>query len=80
MPGPIRSISHAFAILRLFVESQPLSLSDIARMVELSPSSGLNLLKTQVQEGVVERDPRTKSYRLAAACGGLRRLGRRRAR
>ncbi|MCW6537090.1 helix-turn-helix domain-containing protein [Sphingomonas sp. MMSM24] len=44
-----------------------MSLSDIARVTGLSPSSCLNLLKTLVDEGVVERDARTKSYRLARA-------------
>jgi DNA-binding IclR family transcriptional regulator len=55
------------AILRLLAETSPLSLSEIGRLTELSPSSGLNLLKTLVEEGVVERDPRTKQYRLAQA-------------
>lgn len=75
MTGPVRSVSHALAILRLLAETSPLSLSEIGRLVELSPSSCLNLLKTLVEEGVVERDPRGKRYGLApawAASGALR--------
>lgn len=64
MTGPVRSVSHAFSILRLLADRRPLSLSDIARLAELSPSSCLNLLKTLVEEGVIEREARTKFYRL----------------
>ena len=67
MTGPVRSVSQALGILRLLAETSPMSLSDIARVTGLSPSSCLNLLKTLVDEGVVERDARTKSYRLARA-------------
>lgn len=66
MTGPVRSLSQGFAILRLLSESSPLSLSDICRLLELSPSSGFNLLKTLAAEGVVEREARTKLYRLAS--------------
>lgn len=67
MTGPVRSVSQAFAILRLLAESGALTLSDIGRFTDLSPSSCLNLLKTLVAEGAVERDARTKQYRLAVA-------------
>lgn len=71
MSGPVRSLSQGFAILRLLAETEPLSLSDIGRRLELSPSSGLNLLKTLVAEGAVERDARSKHYRLASAWAGV---------
>lgn len=67
MSGPVRSVSQAFSILRLLADTGALTLSDIGRLVGLSPSSCLNLLKTLVAEGAVERDARTKHYRLAAA-------------
>lgn len=67
MTGPVRSVSQALAILRLLAETSPLSLSEIGRMVGLSPSSCLNLLKTLAGEGAVDRDARTKTYRLAPA-------------
>lgn len=75
MSGPVRSVSQAFAILRLLAERSPLSLSDIGRALGLSPSSCLNLLKTLAGEGAVERDAATKYYRLAdpwTASGVLR--------
>ncbi|PAL22694.1 helix-turn-helix domain-containing protein [Sphingopyxis sp. GW247-27LB] len=70
MTGPVRSVSQAFAILRLLADTSPLSLSDIGRVLELSPSSCLNLLKTLAAEGAVERDARSKQYRLAPVWAG----------
>ncbi len=67
MIGPVHSVSQAFAILRLLADAKPLTLSDIGRAVEISPSSCLNLLKTLVAEGAIERDDHKKRYRLAAA-------------
>lgn len=66
MTGPVRSVSQAFAILRLLGDAGALTLSDVGRGVGLSPSSCLNLLKTLVAEGAVERDAATKRYRLTA--------------
>ncbi|SEH18848.1 transcriptional regulator, IclR family [Sphingopyxis sp. YR583] len=65
MTGPVRSVSQAFAILRLLADEGALTLSDIGKMIGSSPSSCLNLLKTLVAERVIERDMRTKRYRLA---------------
>ncbi|MGC4252664.1 MAG: helix-turn-helix domain-containing protein, partial [Sphingobium sp.] len=69
MTGPVRSVSQAFAILRLLAEESPLSLSDIGRSLGLSPSSCLNLLRTLVDEGVIDRDAHGKRYQLARAWG-----------
>lgn len=67
MNGPVRSVSQAFAILRL-LSSHPagLTLSAIARELELSPSSCLNLLRTLVGEGMAERAGAEKVYRATA--------------
>lgn len=67
MTAPVRSVSQAFAILRLLADAGPLTLSDIGRNVGSSPSSCFNLLKTLVAEGAIERDPHRKKYRLASA-------------
>lgn len=67
MTSPVRSVSQAFAILRLLAETNPMSLSDIARIAGLSPSTCFNLLKTLLAEGAIERDARTKHYRLTRA-------------
>jgi len=66
MTGPVRSVSQAFAILRLLGDAGALTLSDIGRSVGLSPSSCLNLLRTLVTEGAIEREGATKRYRLTA--------------
>ncbi len=65
MSGPVRSVSQAFAILRLLAERGPLTLSEVGRETGLSPSSGLNLLRTLVAEGALERETTGKRYRLA---------------
>ncbi|KAB2852406.1 MAG: helix-turn-helix domain-containing protein, partial [Sphingopyxis terrae] len=67
MTGPVRSVSLAFAILRLLADTGPLTLSDIGRSLGLSPSSCLNLLKTLAGEGAIERAEPGKRYRLTAA-------------
>ena len=60
----VRSVAQAFAILRLLAVSGPLSLTDVGRALDLSPSSCLNLLRTLVDEGAVERETGRKVYRL----------------
>ncbi len=67
MTGPVRSVSQAFAILRLLADSRALPLSDIARATGLSPSSCLNLLKTLAAEGAIEREAGKKQYRMTSA-------------
>lgn len=65
MTGPVRSVSQAFAILRL-IAARPrgMTLSDVARAAELSPSSCLNLLRTLVREGALERGQDDRRYRI----------------
>lgn len=67
MTGPVRSVSLALAILRL-VAARPrgMTLSDIARATDLSPSSCLNLLRTLVSEGALERGEDDRRYRLVS--------------
>jgi DNA-binding IclR family transcriptional regulator len=65
MTGSIRSVSQAFAILRLLADEDALTLTDIGKLIGTSPSSSFNLLKTLEAEGVIERELRTKRYRLA---------------
>lgn len=68
MTGPVRSVSQAFAILRLLAEHpQGLTLSAIARDRDLSPSSCLNLLRTLVAEDMIERAEDNRHYRVRAA-------------
>lgn len=65
MTGSIRSVSQAFAILRLLADEDALTLSDIGKLIGTIPSSCFNLLKTLEAERVIERDLHTKRYRLA---------------
>lgn len=70
MSGPVRSVSQAFAILRLLAGEGAMTLSHVCRETGLSPSSGLNLLRTLVAEGAVERDLTGKRYALAQGWNG----------
>ena len=74
MMGPVRSVSQAFAILRvLAAQGSALTLTDIVRTTGLSPSSCHNLLRTLVGEGVIEAES-GKRYRLTPGwegCSGL---------
>ena len=65
MTDGVRSVSQAFAIMRLLADSEALTLSDIGRSLELSPSSCFNLLGTLLAEGAIVREAPGKRYRLA---------------
>lgn len=69
MAGEVRSVSQAFAILRLLADAGPLTLSDIGRALGLGPSTCFNLLGTLAAEGAILREPPGKRYRLADAWG-----------
>ncbi len=76
MTGPVRSVSQAFAILRLLSRrSDGLTLSQVGRELGLSPSSCLNLLRTLVAEGMIAR-AEDQRYRVTAAWGELDSSGR----
>ncbi len=71
MSGPVRSVSQAFAILRLLArDGHAQTLSDVARATGLSVSSCLNLLRTLVAEGALEAES-GKRYRLAPGWADL---------
>ncbi|MGB3846839.1 MAG: helix-turn-helix domain-containing protein, partial [Sphingopyxis sp.] len=65
MAGEVRSVSQAFAVLRLLADNAPMTLSDIGRSLGLGASSCFNLLGTLVAEGAVVRDAPGKRYRLS---------------
>ncbi|MCC2601911.1 IclR family transcriptional regulator [Sphingopyxis yananensis] len=73
MASEVRSVTQAFAILRLLGDTQPLTLSETARLVGLGPSTCFNLLRTLLAEGAVVRDDPGKKYRLSGpwAASGL---------
>jgi DNA-binding IclR family transcriptional regulator len=70
MTGPVRSVSQAFAILRLLAGDGALTLTQICRATGLSPSSGFNLLRTLMAEGALERAGDARRYRLTPAWQG----------
>lgn len=68
---PVGSVVSALAILRHLASSEPLGVNALARALGLNPSSCFNILKTLVDEGFVDFDLDTKTYRLGAAPGRL---------
>jgi DNA-binding IclR family transcriptional regulator len=74
MVVPVRSLAHAFTILRLLSDSSRMRLTEVSLRSGISASSCLNLLTTLVQEGAVLRDRKTKTYRLASDWANLQTL------
>ena len=70
MTSPVRSVSQAFAILRLLASEGALTLTQVCRDTGLSPSSAPNLLRTLVGEGALERAGDARRYRLTPAWQG----------
>ncbi|QNE32784.1 helix-turn-helix domain-containing protein [Sphingomonas sp. NBWT7] len=62
----VRSVGHAFAIMRLLAHGEAMTLSEIARGCALSPSTCLGLLRTLIGERVLAAQP-GKRYALAPA-------------
>ncbi len=74
MSGPVRSVSQAFAVLRVLSgQESAQTLTDVSRATGSSPSSCLNLLRTLVAEGAVAADG--KRYRLTDGWQGIAALG-----
>jgi IclR family KDG regulon transcriptional repressor len=66
-PKRIKSVAKAVAVLRQFARGDDLSLAEIARAVHGNPSSVYHLVRTLVDEHVLEQDPATRKYRLGPA-------------
>lgn len=61
----VRPVQNAIAILRHLVEvSQPCTVTQIARTLQINPSTCFNILRTLVGEGVVTFDSMTKTYKI----------------
>lgn len=71
---PVPAVSRSIAILRLLGASQPgLGVKAIADQLELVPSTCLHILRVLVSEDLVQVDPATKRYTLAAGMISLAR-------
>ena len=70
----VPALSRGVAVLRLLAGSDvALGVHEIARALQLVPSTCLHILRVLVSEGLIAVDPETKKYRVAA---GLVALGR----
>jgi DNA-binding IclR family transcriptional regulator len=78
MTGPggktVAAVERAGQILRqLAVADGRLGVNEIARALDLVPSTCLNILRTLTQEGLVDFDPASKRYRLGVGIVALAR-------
>jgi IclR family mhp operon transcriptional activator len=69
--GSIRSISRALAILRAINRKGSLSLTEIAKAVDVPYPTALRIVRALVEEGVIEREPTRKWYRPTAMIQAL---------
>lgn len=77
--GGVQSIARASAILRMLAEPHPdgsqpadgITLAAIAKSTSLSPSTTHRLLRTLINEHLVEQDSVTERYRLGPFAGVL---------
>jgi IclR family transcriptional regulator, acetate operon repressor len=66
--GGAQAVTRALSVLACFRGGTPdLGVSDIARMLDLTTSTTHRLIRTLVNAGFLERDPRTSRYRLGNA-------------
>jgi len=78
MPQRVPSVANAFSIMRhLGRASQPEGVNQIARSLNLSPSSCFNLLRALTAENAVEFDPVSKKYRIGLGLADLARVAAR---
>ena len=66
--GGAQAVVRALAVLACFRDGSPdLGVSDIARALELKPSTAHRLVRTLLSAGFLEQDPSTSRYRLGNA-------------
>lgn len=67
----IRSISRALGILRAINRVGSMTLTEIARAVDVPYATALRIVRALVSEGVIEREPDRKRYRPTALVQSL---------
>ena len=61
---PVAAVERALAVLELLADQPDLGVNEIARRLDVSPSSASRLLGTLAGHGLVEKVPETGRYRL----------------
>jgi IclR family transcriptional regulator, acetate operon repressor len=59
---PIESVANSAQLLGLFLHTRELRLSNVARSLEISPSTAHRLLTTLEAQGLVQQNPITRCY------------------
>lgn len=68
---PIRSVSRSLAVLQAINSTGSLSLTEIARAVDLPYATTSRLVLTLIHEGMIEQEPGRKNYRPTALVQSL---------
>lgn len=69
----VGAVVNAVALLRALGAEGPSGVNALARVTGVSPSSCFNILRTLVQQGLVDFDPLTKNYALGLGTADLAR-------
>jgi IclR family mhp operon transcriptional activator len=64
--GSIRAISRAIAVLQAINRQGALSLTEIARSAEIPHPTATRIVRTLIDEGLIEQEPSRKRYRPTA--------------
>lgn len=72
MPGAIQSIERAASVLKLLgAAGEPVSLGDLARMLDLPKPTAHGIVRTLCEVGFVAQDPGSGRYRLGPAIANI---------
>ena len=78
MPPGTQAITRAFNVLECFLDRRELGLTELADLVDLSPSTVHRIVKALVVRGYLEQDKSTERYSLGHSTFILGQAGRRR--
>lgn len=68
---PVRAISRGFSVLSAVSRNGPTTLMDISRSAEVPYATAGRIVQTLLHEGLIEREPGTKRYRVTALVQSL---------
>lgn len=68
---PVRAISRGFAVLSAISRDGPITLMDISRSAEVPYATACRIVQTLLHEGLIEREPGRKRYRVTSLVQSL---------
>ncbi len=68
---PVRAISRGFAVLSAISRDGPITLMGVSRSAEVPYATACRIVQTLLHEGLIEREPGRKRYRVTALVQSL---------